>query len=329
MNKKIIAVAVAAGLALPMISANAVEVADKKLDVYGKLHVNLGTYDENGTTNDNWRLSSFDSRLGFKGKIALDDGLVGTYQIESAIALEGKPTAFSLAARTTYVGLKGGFGEVRVGYHDSPLKLAQGKFDQFGDTTGDLKNAGAQDGEHRNENTITYLGKFDSVGVNVQLIPGEGNGTTAGQGLTDSTSLAVTYKAGPLYLAVANDSYDKKTGTGSESGLTRLVATYKLNDMQFGLLTQSGVEKVAASTAKETWLGLSFNMKMGSNNKLKAQYITVKDNAATANTSVLTSVGVDHKLGKKGIAYVMYNSFDTTGTTSDKSSVSAGYILKF
>lgn len=53
MNKNLIAVAVAAGLALPMVSAHAVDVADKKLEVYGKLHLNLSNNNQLGSVNDN------------------------------------------------------------------------------------------------------------------------------------------------------------------------------------------------------------------------------------------------------------------------------------
>ena len=335
MNKKIIAVAVAAGLVLPMVSAHAVDVADKKLEVYGKLHLSLSRNEQLGTANDNFLLESNASRLGFKGKIPLDAGLTGTYKFESEIDVDSGATKF--ATRNTYLGLKGSFGEVRLGQHDSPLKMAQGKFDQFGDTVGDLKNAGDEDGENRNKNSITYIGKFDNLGINVQLAPGEGNGTTAdagtttkgGQGLADKTSVAITYKAGPMYFAVAQDSHDKVLG--DENKMTRFVATYKLNSMQFGLLAQSGVEGPKTSADKETWLGLSFNMKMGSKNKLKAQYITVKDNAATALEGTQLSVGFDHKVGKKGTVYAMYNTITEKAatTTKDNSTVSVGYVLKF
>ncbi len=328
MNKKLIAVAVAAGLALPMVSAHAVDVADKKLEVYGKLHLNFGSYEELGTANDNWRLSSYASRLGFKGQIKLDDGLIGTYKMESEIAVEDGITDF--ATRNTYVGLKGGFGEVRIGRHDSPLKMAQGKFDQFGDTDGDLKHAGDEDGENRNKNSITYLVKSGNIGFNAQIIPGEGDGVTAGDGPADTISVAVSYKDGPLYVALAQDSYDS-TGGGAEDSLTRLVATYKMSGMQFGALYQTGVEAPDTAAAKEDWLGLSFNMKMGKNNKFKAQYITVEDSATNALESTHFSVGFDHKLGKKGTVYAMYNSIkeEDTAVTKDNSSVSVGYILKF
>jgi predicted porin len=328
MNKKLVAVAVAAGLALPMVSAHAVDVADKKLEVYGKLHVSLSSIDAAGTTSDNYLLESNASRLGFKGAIPLDGGLTGTYKYE----VQADVTDGTLldSQRNTYLGLKGGFGEVRLGRHDSPLKMAQGKFDQFGDTAGDLKNAGSQDGENRNASAITYLGKFDKLAVNVQLIPGEGNGTTGGQGITDTTSIGVSYKAGPLYVAVANDSYDDTGAAAStDSSMTRIVATYKMGNMQLGLLSQSGVESVTASTNKEDWLGLSFSMKVGSNNKFKVQHITTEDDAAVKTEVTQTTVGFDHKLGKKGTVYAMFNTYDETGTANDKDTLSVGYVLKF
>ena len=336
MNKKLITVAVAAGLALPMVSAQAAEVADKKLEVYGKLHANFGSFNELGSTNDNWRLQSYASRLGFKGKQKLDDSFSATYKFEWQVDLtENKSTV--LEGRNMYAGLKGGFGEIRIGRHDSPLKMAQGKFDQFGDTDGDLKNAGDQDGENRNNNTITYLGKFGDFGFNAQIIPGEGDGQTTssggtgkGDGAADATSVAISYKTGPLYLALAQDSYDG-TDNQDEKSLTRVVATYKFSKMQLGAFFQTGVEKAQAKSEKEDWAGLSFNMKMGKNNKLKAQYITVEDNASSALKGTQTSIGFDHKIGKKGTVYVMYNTLEekNTAVTKDNSSFSVGYIVKF
>ena len=331
MNKKIIATAVAAAFALPAIAAHAADFETKGPSLYGKLHMNLSKYDNDGTAGDNYKLNSFDSRLGFKGQVNLGEGLAGTYQVEGKIVVDGKTSNF--ADRTTYAGLKGGFGEVRMGYHDSPLKMAQGKFDQFGDTDGDFKHAGAQAAEHRNANAITYLGKFGNIGFNAQLAPGEGTGVAGGNGnsITDNTSIAVTYTDGPLYLAAATDSYDKKAvATSAVNTATRLVAIYKVNDMQFGLLSQTGVQAASASSdAKVDWLGLSFGMKLGGGNKLKAQYITTKDHAAVKEEGKQTTVGFDHALGKKGTLYAMYNKTDMTTAANDKSSVSVGYILKF
>ena len=72
-------------------------------------------------------------------------------------------------------------------------------------------------------------------------------------------------------------------------------------------------------------------MKLGGKGKLKAQLITVKDKAATALESTQTTIGYDHKLGKKGTVYAMYNTITekNAATTKDNNTVSVGYILKF
>lgn len=133
-----------------------------------------------------------------------------------------------------------------------------------------------------------------------------------------------------MYVALAQDSYDS-TGGAAEDSLTRLVATYKMSSIQFGALYQTGVEKPGTVADAEDWLGLSFNMKMGKNNKLKAQYIVVEDGATNALEGTHFSIGFDHKLGKKGTVYSMYNSLkeEDTAVQTDNSSVSVGYILKF
>ena len=85
MNKKLIVVAVAAGLALPMTSASALEVAGKKLNVYGKLHLSIDQSDTDGlVTTDGTSVSSNSSRLGFKGELPAG-ALKFVYQVESEV----------------------------------------------------------------------------------------------------------------------------------------------------------------------------------------------------------------------------------------------------
>ncbi|MGD8811914.1 MAG: porin [Thioalkalispiraceae bacterium] len=331
MNKKIIALAVAGALAAPL-------AAQAEVKVYGKVHVNAGTYEETvggATVEDNFQINSYASRFGVKGSHALDGDLKATYKLEWEVNPDNEGVKdLTINNRNQYVGLKGGFGEVRVGTHDTPLKMVQGKFDQFGDTLADLKNAGSQDGEHRLENVIAYLGKAGNLSFAAAVIPGEGDGTTAGDSVADTTSVSLAYKEGPLYIGVAADSYDDTgAASGTSNSLTRLVGTYKFGDSQVGLLWQSGVEKVTASTAEEDWFGVSFNTKLSANYKFKAQYITVEDDAATATENTLTGIGIERKFGKKTKGYLLVTDFesDAAGTANDEeiSSVSLGYVIKF
>ena len=349
MNKKIIVLAVASALAGPMV-AQASEPT-----VYGRLHMSYGQVTEKSdgvTTVDNWQTRSHASRMGIKGSRNFGGGLMGVYKLEfevnpdsdnsdpaeadatdADLANDGdKYGSAGLARRNQYVGLKGGWGELRVGRHDTPLKMAQGKFDQFGDTDADLKHAGSQDGENRLDNMLIYLGKSGNIGYSVAIAPGEDDGTTgaADTGPADTLSVSLNYKAGPVYIAVAQDTYENGGNADSDS-ISRVVGTYKTGGMQVGLLWQSGVEKPAVSTKDEDWLGLSFAMKIAGNNKIKAQYIMVEDNAATVKESTLTAIGFDHKFDKKTSAYAMYSSLETDegSSNSETTFLGAGMILKF
>ncbi|MGD8784849.1 MAG: porin [Thioalkalispiraceae bacterium] len=335
MKKKIIALAVMGALTIPA----AGYAADKKNDgtptVYGKAHLSYGSKETKvgGTTTvDNWQLRSHASRFGIKGQRDLGGSLAVIYKFEWQIDYEQGADA-ALDRRNMYLGMKGGFGEVRFGRHDTPLKMAQGKFDQFGDTDADLKNAGDEDGENRLDNVLAYLGSNNGFKYQVALIPGEQNAAANGDdGPADTISAAIGYSKGPIHVMVAQDSYANDVANAAEDSLTRVVGTYKFGNMQIGALVQSGVEAPDTAAAKEDWIGLSFNMKVGGSGKIKAQYIEVEDNQANPLEGTLMAVGYDHKFDKKTKGYVMYSNLEEeqAGTTTlEDSFLGVGLVYKF
>ncbi len=327
MKKKLIALAIASLLTAPMLAH-----ADAPT-VYGRLHLSYGQLDHETagiTTINNWQLRSHASRVGVKGSRDLGNGLAATYKFEWQVDYEqGADAGFD--RRNMYAGLKSSWGEVRFGRHDTPLKMSQGKFDQFGDTDADLKNAGDQDGENRLDNVLAYLGKTGNIKYAIALIPGEGDGVTAGDGPADSISASIAYDSGPLYIVLAQDSYDDTAGQ-TENSLTRLIGTYKMGGMQLGLMYQTGVESATTSGQEEDWLGVSFSAKMGSSNKFKAQYIMVEDNEAVKREGTLMAVGIDHKFDKKTTGYLMYSSLEEElggATDIENNFLGAGLVVKF
>ena len=56
----------------------------------------------------------FGSRLGFKGKEDLGNGLNAIWQVEQKVTVDGKERGFG--TRDSFIGLEGGFGKVRAGY---------------------------------------------------------------------------------------------------------------------------------------------------------------------------------------------------------------------
>ncbi|MCW9014717.1 MAG: porin [Gammaproteobacteria bacterium] len=309
MKKRFLAIAIAAGLTSPL-------AAQADATVYGIVHMSVGTQDTGTSGVDNWTVESHASRLGVKGSEDLGDGLSAVYKLEYGVNPDGNGADDDgITRRNQYVGLKGGFGEVRVGRHDTPLKMAQGKFDQFNDTKADIQGTlSISQGENRVDNAIAYINKFGDITLGVALVPGEGNGTTGGDGPADTTSIAAMYSAGPVFASLAMDSYDDTgAAAGQTDGLMRLVATYTMGKMQFGFLMEN--ESANGGVAEKDVMGLSFGMGMGKN-KAKFQYMTGDDDAIETTQM---SVGYDVGLSKRSTAYVMYTDGDsenTAGTTT-------------
>jgi predicted porin len=76
-------------------------------------------------------MSAGNSNIGIKGREPLGGGLTAEFQIEGVVAVDtGSATGF-LWNRNGFVGLEGGFGEVRLGFFDTVFK-------EYGDTLGIL-----------------------------------------------------------------------------------------------------------------------------------------------------------------------------------------------
>src|SRR5690606_26253422 len=129
-------------------------------------------YLDDGKDYNEVGLSSNSSRLGFKVEQKLENDMTVFGQIEQEIncASGGQNSGVDFSTRDTFVGLKGNFGQTRVGRFDSPFKIARGPVNFFGDQVGDLRNvtrAGDLRFDERNENTIEYKSPKFGNGFNV------------------------------------------------------------------------------------------------------------------------------------------------------------------
>ena len=116
MNKKLVAVAVAAVLAAPL----AAQAQTANVTLYGRLNITLEYIDANGSNPSVQRVSSNSSRLGVRGTESLGGGLNAIFQIESSIS--GDAGGGTLAGRDTFVGLQGSWGTFRFGSSWSPVR---------------------------------------------------------------------------------------------------------------------------------------------------------------------------------------------------------------
>jgi predicted porin len=298
--------------------------------IYGKANVSLNANSNDvAGQEDNFVVNSNASRFGLKGQHKLEGVLTAYYKAEYQISIDGDDDEFS--QRNIYAGIKGGFGSVKVGMFDTPMKKAQGKIDLFNDLyLGDIKNVvdADFDTEEREASQIQYSSPkiADAVTINVALLPGEGTGSDD-SGIADATSVSVVYKKDGIFAAIANDNEVE----GVDRKATRFVVEAKVGDGKVGALYQVKDNAGADSDA----FVLSYAHKVGKNT-YKVQYGQEQEDVGDLKSTLL-SVGVDHKLSKKVKVYGYYSTHDnedgvndTSGVVDDKQSTLAlGMELKF
>ena len=340
MDKKILSAAIIAVMAAPVAA-----VAETTL--YGQVHMSAGAVDDSYDDatdalllgEDNMQVRSHASRLGVKGYEDLGGGLKANFMLEFGVNPDlndpnddGDDTS-GFSRRNQWVGLSGdSWGEVRVGRHDTPLKIAQGSFDQFNDTDADIEYTTL--GEQRIDNVLAYLSpSFSGFSFIGAMAPGEatncdeaGNdgvgvdcgllapGTAASDktGIADLYSLAGIYSNDPFFASLAYNDYDATSGTGDLDQLLRGVATYQFGDLQVGGLYEMG-EQDGSNSDTEAW-GLSGKYSFGAVD-LKGQYmdgtyengVGVPVNPADQEVTQW-SLGADYNFSKRTVAYFMYTS---------------------
>lgn len=372
--KKLLVIAVAAALAAPA------AMADTTL--YGKLHASVnstaatsaaGVKTTDTTTNSNA------SRFGIKGSTALDNGMEATYGLEYGIQLDGQYNpggngvtfgrlnslaidtrtdlpAFgeTMTPRNTFVGLKGKFGEVRVGRHDTPAKLATAGLDQFADTGLDMNNIIVADGE-RVDNAVAYINKFGPVTVAAAHSTGVSTNdltetnSAAPLAIGDANSVMAVYGNGPWtaslgHTSVANFRSNTNVGLGWKSEAGHNVGlVYETNKAKSNPTTQAALNVLGGTTFdtgyKDTNIYLGGGYKMG-NMTLKAAVGTGKragNTTVTANNGKekFTAIGLDYSLGKKTSVYAALgedkNPNRVTGVASQQKTktTTVGLVTEF
>jgi predicted porin len=317
MNKVLLSAAVASTLGMASYG-----FADGPIDstIYGKVNISVVNAD-NGST-DQWKLNSNASRLGVKGKTEIADGLYAVYKAEFEIAVDDGDTknGQTFNQRNIMAGIRGNFGTVWAGKHDSPTKLAQNKIDLFNDLEGDIKNT--FEGENRVSNIVAYTSpNINGFATTVAMIPGEGADVDGDgnddTGLTDGISYSVSYSKDNLYIAVAGDQ------DVDSQDLLRIVAQYKIDGLKLGVMYQQNEDNLG--TKDESGYFVSAAYKLDSKTTLKAQYGSIEDDADGDKEDSL-SLGADYKLAKGTKLFVFYTD-NTDSSVGEADSDATAYGL--
>jgi predicted porin len=235
-KKKLLVTAVAAACALP---ALALAQMPAGVEFYGRANVSYEriTVSNSPVATDNvsnWEAVDNSSRIGFRGKKDLGDGLSAFFQVESRVRLDSGGD--TLSSRDSYLGMSGGFGTARVGRTIGPVYYATYDYiSNHNHDTGNSSDALLALAVFGNQgfmnNTVWYtspkLGAF-TVDVAYSRL-GEAR-VAPGMSQPSYMGLVGAYDQGPLHVAVSHaetkNSADLGGGTGNKDTATTVGGLY-------------------------------------------------------------------------------------------------------
>ena len=285
--------------------------------VYGKLWISVESQDTlSGTEID---MVSNASRLGVKGSMDFGDGLEAIYQAEYEVdPVDGtadEKNGRTFKQRNSFVGIKGSYGTLFLGTHDTALKKSQSKIDLFNDLAGDIKNI--LQGENRMSDFIGYTTPTLGEGFSATFNAIKGT-EEEGSSIGDSTSISLNYKTKSFYAAIAFDSELKGYDT------TRISFQVPLNRTQLGFIYQD--TKELSSGLDEDGYVLSLSQKIGKKGVFKIQ---LAESDMKMGSGKQASIGYDYKLSEKAKAFIFYTDLSGESLSKEKEISALGFEYKF
>ncbi len=285
MQKKLIALAVAG-----LVSGGA--FAQSNVTIYGVMDATTeNVRAEGGTQNAAGtlvginqpslnRVSSNSSYIGFKGSEDLGNGIQAIFQLENQIAIENGAGASGFNTRDTFVGLRGGFGTVMMGYLTGAYRGGLAAFDNTPGATGVASqvfsmagralstvgatgaaasfNAAETTTSNRLSNTLMYVsptfsGFSGAAGYSTSPIVGTNEAKTTqplavGSGAptinTTAWTLGLNYDNGPIVVRAAYQAI--------QDAPTNFVTDYTVNAI--GEVTGTVANNRAANNDIDSWM---------------------------------------------------------------------------
>ena len=345
MQKKIIALAIAAALTAPA-------MAFAEVTVYGKANLSIDNVNDGAVaptaSTTAKQLTSNNSRLGFKGSEDLGGGLSAIWQMEGTVAMDAGTTGTSLFDRNTWLGLKSAdMGSVMLGRNDTAYKSATRRLDVFGDQIANdnrkslgVSMMGTQGGagfahDARLANMVNYVSpKLGGLTLSASTVFGA---ETSPQPAAPNNakgrlmSLAGAYEDGPIYAAMAYQSVkvgNTLTGdlgvggasvaataaAGDKGDAFKLGGSYKMDAITLGLVYETVSYKVKSTSAesKGSNLYLAGKFSVSNTDAVKASYLARGTTKTTGSTTAAQNKDNLNKATAIAIGYDHAMSKNTT-----------------
>lgn len=323
MQKKLIALAVAGLMSAPV-------MAQSNVQIYGILDTGVSYYsgseNNTGAATDDSRTGidsgmQYTSRIGFQGTEDLGNGLSAFFKIEQGLNADRSAVPTN---RQTFVGLKGGFGSVRLGRDYTPSRMLISRLDPFlAVGAGNVQNLYRV--QTRYDNAIMYLtpsfGGFTVEAAFSNSVSGDERAFASGTANTDTRGFVIvpTYKNGPLMVGL---SYERQTSEDPTPGLTlgEDIDTDAWNiagSYDFGMLSLRGAygqvdfdrQGGLSSDLEQAMIGLV--MPVSEAGSILASVIRVEVDGGDDPKATQWALGYKHALSKRTSVYTTYAKVNT------------------
>jgi predicted porin len=240
MKKSALALAIGAAFAAPAMAQ------DATVQIYGKVYPQMGYYKSSGASNSGDVTSNLvpqpaaatnghnneagrvnvdtsNSYLGFRGEEKLGGSLSAIWQIEQALDFDN-PDQF-WANRNSFLGLRSGFGTIKLGNMDTIYKEYGDQFSMFGISSGNFvshSNTLSSNGvgsnraarfHERAPNSVQYLSpEFGDFQAGIQYMADEQKGNPANNLDKHWWSYGVKYEAERFYASIQQEMHNDAFG---------------------------------------------------------------------------------------------------------------------
>jgi len=294
MKKSLIAVAVLASVA-------GVAQAQSSVQLYGIVDLAIANTKSAGvkgnTTLESGAVSG--SRWGLKGSEDLGGGLKANFLLEQGFSADtGTSAAGTAFARQSYVGLSGGFGEVKLGNVFTAYDDISGATNPVFDSALSPTAVFASGGYNSNPKNNIYYATPAFGGFSGAVSYSLDEVTTVKKNVT---SVHAKYEGGPIFVGFGYQVEGSGVAGTADSKFTRVNGSYDLGVAKL-LASYGQVEKAGVKDDfKEYTIGA--DIPVGSALVASVGFASSDPKAAGVKTNTSYSAGVAYSLSKRTTAY--------------------------
>mgnify|MGYP000664814472 CR=1 FL=1 len=333
MNKKLIAAAVAAGLAAPM-------AAQAEITPYAQIQFEIANIDNTPGDSATTVTDRERGRIGLKGSHDLGNGMKSFAMAEFDFEGGNRDSEFGGTDRTgdvtgvdslgetvtgtaTYTqrhalrvreinaGIKGSFGTVTIGTLKSAYKYTGGvKYDPFVTTTLEARGNGGMTGTIWGQNgflsnAVAYQNNFGNMSLWVTYSPDEADRNGDGEGDDGEYSAALKFSADNFEAFVSTVDNGYSSAGGGEYDSTKVGGQFKSGPHKLS----AQYEMTTRNNADTDTMFIGYQMTMGKNTFV-AQLGNTDPDGAAEDTDYM-ALGVWHKFNKQTGVFAGYRSTET------------------